>query len=138
MEYLKLYYKWSGQTADEMFNVEYEKKFDLRDEHADLALLAQALQIGIPSPTLTQELHKQITKIVVDNGDKLDDIFAEIDGEAEPAHAETTPETRTPHIQQMIMDGLTDQQMLDLHPEITQADIDAAKQNLLETNDVSQ
>jgi hypothetical protein len=31
----------------------------------------------------------------------------------------------------MIMEGYTDAQMLERHPEITQADIDSAKQQLL-------
>ena len=76
---------------------------------------------------------RNIAKIVISNGDKLDDIYAEID--AEPLmHDVTTPETREPHIQEMIMEGLTDEQMLELHPEINQADIDAAKQALLEND----
>jgi predicted outer membrane protein len=34
----------------------------------------------------------------------------------------------------MIMDGYTDQQILQIHSEISQADIDAAKQQLLNSN----
>ena len=32
------------------------------------------------------------------------------------------------------MEGLTDQQILDLHSEISQADIETAKQELLDSN----
>jgi uncharacterized protein (DUF433 family) len=46
-------------------------------------------------------------------------------------HDTTTPATRTSHIQEMIMQGLTDTQILDLHSEISQADIDTAKRALL-------
>jgi uncharacterized protein (DUF433 family) len=35
----------------------------------------------------------------------------------------------------MIMEGYTDPQILAMHPEITQADIDAAKQQLLNTGE---
>lgn len=47
-------------------------------------------------------------------------------------HPVTTPEDRTMHIQEMIMQGYTDEQMLAIHPEITQAAIDSAKQQLLD------
>ena len=32
------------------------------------------------------------------------------------------------------MEGMTDKQMLDLHPELSQADLDEAKTKLLEDN----
>jgi hypothetical protein len=47
------------------------------------------------------------------------------------AHPTTTPENRSAHIQQMIMEGYTDEEILSIHSEITQADIIAAKEALL-------
>ena len=44
---------------------EIQKTFDLRDEHADLKLLNEALQIPVNSETYVKELHKQIAKIVI-------------------------------------------------------------------------
>lgn len=129
-----LFWKWSNLLPDEDFNIEYQKTFDLRDEHADLSLLNQALQVGVNSETFVKEVHKQIAKIVINNGDALDDIFAEIDGPQEMEHATTTAENRTEHIQEMIMEGLEDNEMLELHPEISQEDINQAKQALLENN----
>ena len=76
----KLWFKWSGVEPDQDFNIEYQKSFDLRDEHADLKLLNEALQVGVNSKKFVREVHKQIAKIVIANGDLLDDIFAEIDG----------------------------------------------------------
>lgn len=49
-------------------------------------------------------------------------------------HAETTPENRQQHIQEMIMQGYEDEEILDIHPEISAADILAAKQALLNLN----
>ena len=43
-------------------------------------------------------------------------------------HPTVTPETKIPHIQAMIEEGLTDEEMLELHPELTQNDLDLAKQ----------
>ena len=129
----ELFYKWSSLKMDPDFSVMYKKTFDLRDEHADLSLLNQALQVGVNSETFNKEIHKQIARIVIENGDKLDDIMAEIDGEA-LEHPTVTEETKQPHIEAMIMEGMTDKQMLDLHPELSQADLDEAKTKLLEDN----
>jgi len=46
-------------------------------------------------------------------------------------HPTTTPADRQMHIQEMVMQGYTDEQILAIHPEITQADIDDAKQQLI-------
>jgi hypothetical protein len=52
-----------------------------------------------------------------------------VTGEAE--HPTTTPADRSAHIQQMIMDGYTDAQILAIHTEITADDILVAKEQLL-------
>ena len=49
-------------------------------------------------------------------------------------HPTTTNTNRSSHIQEMIMGGYTDQQILELHPEISQTDLDNAKQELLNSN----
>jgi hypothetical protein len=74
-----LFFKWNNQQPDQDFNIEYQKSFDLRDEHADLKLLNEALQMGVTSPTFIAEVQKQIAKIVIHDGDKLDKINSEID-----------------------------------------------------------
>lgn len=75
----ELFWKWSNLPKPVDFNVEYHKKFDLRDEAADLALYASALELNIPSQTYKKELQKQIAKLVIKNGDAMDDIIAELE-----------------------------------------------------------
>jgi hypothetical protein len=53
------------------------------------------------------------------------------DGAETEQHATTTPENRQSHIQDMIMEGYTDEEILQIHSEITQADIRSAKEALL-------
>ena len=74
-----LFWAWSGLQPDEDFNIEYQKSFDLRDEHADIALYSKALALGIESETYKKQLYKQIAKVVIGDGDALDDIYAEIE-----------------------------------------------------------
>ena len=75
----KLFQIWTGVTADDDFLIEYKKKFDLRDENNDLANYKTVREMGLPSLTLNKELDKQIARIVVKNGDMLDEIVDEID-----------------------------------------------------------
>jgi hypothetical protein len=82
----QLFWEWSGLDADPDFNVEYKKSFDLRDEHADVSLYSKALSMGIESPEYIKQLQKQIAKVVITDGDKLDDIMQEI------SEGSTTPE----------------------------------------------
>ena len=127
----ELFQMWTGVEADDQFTIEYRKKFDIRDENNDLANYKTVLEMNIPSETLNKELYKQISKIVLRNAEKMDDVVRDIEG-GEMEHPVTDEINRVPHIQEMIMNGLSDQEMLDLHPEISQADIDEAKAKLLE------
>ena len=74
-----LFQVWTGVQADEDFLIEYKKKFDLRDENNDLANYKTVREMGLPSITLNKELDKQIARIVVKNGDVIDEIVDEID-----------------------------------------------------------
>jgi hypothetical protein len=95
--------------------------------------LEKAARTQPSDPLVKKAIDRKILEIIMDE-DEIEALENE-EGEAvELEHPTTTATDRSPHIQQMIMDGYTDQQMLDLHPEITQADIDQAKQDLLDQN----
>ena len=129
----RLWCLWEGTAWDG--EVIYPDSFDTRDRTQDLENLKLAKEIGVSNPALVQYMESSIASAIVDDADTLQDINDSIYGAVDPAnHMTTTPANRTAHIQTMIMDGLTDQQILDLHPEISQADIDVAKQALLDTN----
>jgi hypothetical protein len=49
-------------------------------------------------------------------------------------HPVTTEDNRSSHIQEMIMEGYEDDEILDIHPEISQEDIVTAKEQLLNLN----
>jgi len=75
----RLFWKYSGLVEPTEFNVVYHKSFDLRDQHADLSLYAQALSLNVPSETFNKALYKQIARLTVENGDAIDDIDVELD-----------------------------------------------------------
>lgn len=75
----ELFQVWSNYEADDTFLIEYKKKFDLRDEVTDLTNLNAVREMNIQSKTLNNEIEKQIAKIIIHNGDVLEDIVEEID-----------------------------------------------------------
>ena len=120
---------WTGIEADDQFTIEYRKKFDIRDENNDLANYKTVLEMNIPSETLNKELYKQISKIVLRNAEKMDDVVRDIEG-GEMDHPVTDEINRVPHIMRMIDEGFTDERMLEIHPEISQEDIDEARKQM--------
>ena len=126
----RLWCLWEGTAWDG--EIYYPDSFDTRDRQADLANLKLAVEIGVTDPELKKYMELSIASAIVDDADALQTINESITNEE--THPVTTVENRTAHIQDMIMDGLTDEQMLGLHPEIVQADIDTAKQELLNSN----
>ena len=75
----ELFQVWSNFKADDTFLIEYKKKFDLRDEVTDLSNLHTVRDMNISSETMRKEIDKQIAKIIIHNGDVLEDIIEEID-----------------------------------------------------------
>jgi hypothetical protein len=74
-----LFQLWTGLRFDGDFFIEYKKKFDLRDDNADLVNYKTVLEMNPPSKTLKTELYRQIASIVVKDGDMMDEIFAELE-----------------------------------------------------------
>lgn len=129
---------WTGLPLNFVY-VDYPNNFNTRDKHGDFMLLKDAKEVVTNSPTLYKHVCLQIAHLFVEDSEILEQISKELDQTAYTQstsgstveHATTTPENRTEHIQQMIMDGYTDQEILNIHAEITQQDIIAAKQDLL-------
>ena len=112
--------KWDG-------TVMYPDNFTIRDKDREIQRLKVAREIT-ENPVLLREIDEELAELL--GYDELEDDEAE-----EMQHPTTIPgEDRSKHIQEMIMEGYTDQQMLALHPEISQADIDLAKRELLDIN----
>ena len=105
---------WDGE-------IEYPDSFNIRDEANELTKLEQARRIAT-DPKIFAMIDQRLIDLLE---------FEEYEMEEEE-HAETTPEDRQAHIQQMIMDGYTDEEILQIHPEITEQDILNAKRALLD------
>ena len=71
------------QNANFDGEISYPDSFNIRDYATDLIYYQQAKSIGIGSATFTKEVDKEIARAVIDDNEKLNDIFDEIDAQAE-------------------------------------------------------
>lgn len=96
----RLWALWQGTVWDG--SVEYPRTYNLRDASADLDFYIKALGAGVPSDTYEREVHKKISRLVLDD-DAISTIEEEIntaepvsylveDPDFEP-HAMTNPRT---------------------------------------------
>ena len=76
-----LYAMFQNTTFDGEIN--YPDTFNIRDYATDLMFYQQAKAINVQSPTLMKEIDKEIARAVVDDDEKLNDIFDEIDSNSE-------------------------------------------------------
>ena len=77
----KLYANFQNVNFDGEIN--YPETFNIRDFASDLMFYQQAKAINVKSPTLVKEIDKEIARAVVDDNEKLNIIFDEIDTKPE-------------------------------------------------------
>ena len=77
----RCYAMFQNATFDGEIN--YPDSFNIRDYATDLVYYQQAKAMSIGSPTFMKEVDKEIARAVVDNDEKLNDIFDEIDQKSE-------------------------------------------------------
>ena len=76
-----LYALFQNTTFDGEIN--YPDSFNIRDYAADLMYFQQAKALNIGSPTFNKEVDKEIARAVIDDDEKLNEIFNEIDIKSE-------------------------------------------------------
>jgi hypothetical protein len=109
--------------------IDYPDNFALRNVDNELARLTTAID-KITDPVKRVLLEDAILESLdIEVAEQA--VSTSSEGE-HPSLADSTPEQRQAHIQGMIMEGYADNEILALHPEISQADITAAKTALLD------
>ena len=63
--------------------INYPDSFNIRDYASDLMFFQQAKASGVESATLMKEIDKEIARAVVDDDEKRNEIFTEIDTKPE-------------------------------------------------------
>lgn len=117
-----------AQYQGSAFNgeVEYPRSFSIQDKANDIAMLKMAKEANITDPRITREIDKRIYETITE------EYMEDMDMEEEMQHPTLDAVSKGPHIREMIMEGYTDAQILQLHPELTTQDIQNEKQALLQ------
>ena len=105
--------------------IDYPGSFNIRDTGSELQQLKTARETA-QNPVIQQLIDRRIVELL---GEDPEEYFEVESYEMQPTQPGAE---RTAHIQEMIMSGYTDDQMLELHPEISEGDIDSAKRDLLD------
>jgi uncharacterized protein (DUF433 family) len=114
---------WDGE-------IEYPRSFSIQDKANDIAMLKMAKEANITDPRITREIDKRIYETITE--EYMEDMEEEDMEEEEMEHPTLDAVSKGPHIREMIMEGYTDAQILQLHPELTNQDIQNEKQALLQ------
>ena len=77
----RLYAQFQNVEFDGEIN--YPDSFNIKDYAMDLQFFSMAKAMNLQSPTFNKEIDKEIVRSVLDDDDKLNQAFDEIDGQAE-------------------------------------------------------
>jgi hypothetical protein len=133
-----LYFAWMGEPMPLEFGVEYETSFSLRDTQRELEQFKTAFEL-VSDPVYRKHASKIIAQITLNEDDTIQEVWNSIDGlvvatpaalasnEGEhPSLATSSQADRLSHIQEMLMSGYSNDEIMALHPEVTMEDIVAA------------
>jgi len=120
--YAYMGYAWDGK-------IDYPDNFALHNTDNELDQYAKIKALS-PRPEVQAEIDYRIAEMLdIESIEQENPV-----GDDSMDHPVTTTANRSEHIQEMIMEGYEDDEILDIHPEISQADITSAKQQLLNLN----
>lgn len=131
----RLWANWQGQTWDGQ--IDYPNSFNLHDRSNTVALVQEAKKSMPQNPRLLEELDRMLARALIDDEDVLAEIMEDqrnsvaVPEGTEQSTGSASPEEMThpvqstasglvEHLKEMIAQGYTTEQILELHPEIEQ------------------
>ena len=120
----KMWFDWEQIVPDEEFDIYYEKKFDLRDKHQEVALYEKAKNL-VPNSSFQNYINEETARLLIENEEDLQIVIDSMAPKSEmpldtnmPHPPMETPGDMVMHMRKMVEQGYSDQQILELHPEI--------------------
>ena len=114
---------WQGQVFDGEIN--YPMAFHIRDKNLDMDLLQKAAATQRDSATATPEvktlLDNRVKELLAIDDEEIQDMTQRIPPQTQMTHPPMeNPADMVKHMREMIEQGFTNEQILELHPEIKQ------------------
>ncbi len=115
----RLFAVYQGKTWDG--SIDYPDSFNIQDKHSDMALLEQAARTAPADPSVKALLDFRVKMLLDDEEefvyDDVERMKKRIEKNAEMEHAPLDANTFDAHIAEMIQQGYTMEQIVELHPE---------------------
>lgn len=120
----KMWFDWEQITPDEEFDIYYEKKFDLRDKFQEVALYEKAKNL-VPNSSFQNYINEETARLMIENEEDLQIVIDSMAPKSQvpvdtsmPHPPMKNPGDMVMHMRKMVEQGYSDQQILELHPEI--------------------
>ena len=132
----RIYARWQDAVWDGQ--IKYPDSFNIQDKYNDMNMLKLAKDANIISPVLTKEVERQMLRILVEDDDKYLALQNSMDSETQVATLDTAPmapmaptddmvhpsvtnpQDLVSHMRAMVQQGYTNEQILALHPELSE------------------
>ena len=120
----RLWARWQNNTFDGV--IDYPDSFNIHDKENTISLLKQAKEIKPENMELVKQIDIMLAKALITDEDVLEKVIEE---QKEADTVPTDTQTHTPmanpaelvqHMRAMVEQGYTDQQILELHPELSE------------------
>jgi len=126
----RLWAQWQGRAFEG--EIRYPTNYSMRDTQLELQNIKTAKDAGIMNQSLASALDIAVAELLVDDDQLREQIQDEIMGraaeesqqDATMLHPETTAETVLAHLDEMIAEGLSNEEIKQFHPELTDSLID--------------
>lgn len=111
----RIYALWQGTVWNG--EVKYPDSFNIQDKYNDMNMLKLAKDAGVESPVLNKEIEHQMLRLLVSE-EKFEELTTQPQLDIITHAPVTSPVDLVTHMRQMVEAGYTDQQIMDLHPEL--------------------
>jgi len=127
----KLWFTWMNIDQPKDFSIEYAETFDIRDEHSDLELYKKAIDT-VQNDEFKIQMQKMVADMLIEDETTRNQIHSTMSKQEQLVQESTqamadeqmphppmmNPADMVSHIREMMDQGLTNEQILELHPEI--------------------
>jgi len=122
----RLWSMWQNISLPADFSIDYIDTFDIRDSHSELALYEKAMSL-VPNAEFQQYVQSDVVGMIVEDPQEAARIRTSLTApQTHPDLSGLSMAERQAHIQEMLMSGISNAEILRLHPELTVSDIVAA------------
>ena len=124
----RLWCEWQGKTWDG--EIHYPDSFNIHDKSNTISLIKTAKETNPTNTKLLAEIDRELAKAMIDDEDTLNEIIesqVEMDTVEQPVIQDnqthptlTSTADMVKHLREMIEQGYTNDQIMELHPELSQ------------------